>query len=113
MKKPKHEQPVRWPQHKMGKHCGYNEHEDGSIEIADSHAQQMALALSEQEGIDSLIAAVNSHAAKMYKRTATLRRAFWDGVQDDYGLDFEKFDYFYEAHGKRIKREPKPEEGKK
>lgn len=103
MKKKPQEQP-RWPQHKMGKSCGYEEYEDGSIRIADTHADFMSKAMTEQEGVNLLLKAVTDHCAVLLQRTHTLREHFWKSVADDYGLDYVNYEYFYEPSTKRITR---------
>lgn len=106
------EKAIRWPQHKTGKQCGYQLYEDGSIEVAPSYSEIMEKAEMEQRGINSLVAALNENLAKQLQTVERSRKIFWDLVKDDYGLDFDKFEYSYHAHSRKISKNPK-EEAKK
>ena len=108
----KKQQADRWPKHLTGKQCGYHLYEDGSMVIADSHADKMKCAQSEEEGLSLFVAAINEHLAKQYTRVARMREAFWSDVKDDYGLDFENFVYSFNQYEKKITKKPKPKDEK-
>jgi hypothetical protein len=103
---------ARWPQHKMGKFCGYEEYEDGSIRIADTHVEKMVVANNERHGLNLFVEAINNHLAKQYARVAALEKDFWDGIRDDYGLGDEEWGLTYTHHNRRISRRPKDVEKK-
>jgi hypothetical protein len=105
--------PIRWPQHKSGKQCGYNEYEDGSIEIAPQYADMFLQFESEERALRLLIAALNDHLAKCYKKVGDGQTRFWDRIKDDYSLDFDKYDWSYRAHDRRVLRKEKKTEEKR
>lgn len=96
------------PQHKMGKHCGYEEHEDGSIEIASIHSDVMDRAMLERDAIDAIVESTTRHCAALMRTSIAGAASFWELVKEDYGLDFDKYHYSYHHHTKRISRTPKP-----
>ena len=97
----------RFPKHMMGKNCGYELYEDGSIEIAPTHADAFSRADKESKGLRLLVDAINAHLAQQYQHVAALQDAFWEGVKQDYSLDFEKYDYSYRSFDRRISRKEK------
>lgn len=104
MAKPKKE---TGPVHKMGKSCGYEEHPDGSIDVAPMYAERMERALIQEEAVNSLLRAVTGQCSNLMVSVVTDRRDFWDRVKEDYGLDFEKYDYSYSRNLRRIVRKEK------
>ena len=45
----------RWPKRKMGKHCGYDLNEDGSIEVAPTYSEAMAKTCDDRRVVDELL----------------------------------------------------------
>ena len=86
---------IKYPIHKMGKTCGYNEFQDGSIEIAGTYWMPMNEAFEQTEALDALLASVTAQCHKLLVPIERNKRRFWDSVEEDYKLDFEKFHYFY------------------
>jgi hypothetical protein len=98
-----------YPIHKMGKFCGYDEYEDGSIKIAPSHSDRFDASMNQEEALISLIKSVTEQCHKIAIAIATEKRRFWDATTEDYSLDSEKFDYTYNYETKRIYKKEKAE----
>lgn len=82
-----------WPKRKMGKHCGYSEYEDGSIEIAPRHSDEFERISAEQQALDEFLAAITRVSQPMAKAIADARRKWWKDVVDDYGLEMDGLQY--------------------
>ena len=100
---------VRYPIHKMGKHCGYNEYEDGSIEVAPKYSKPMLDIATKEQGINAMLEAVSAHAAAMHRDCQTTRDRIWDDMADDYGLDHEKYAYSLNRRTGRLSRKLRQE----
>ena len=98
---------VSYPIHKMGKFCGYDEYEDGSIKIAPSHAQKMDNAMVQEAAIQELIQYTMAACQKLMVPIKEAQIQFWKDVAEDYSLDRTKYQYFYEPDSETIRREPK------
>lgn len=95
---------AKFPRHMSGKDCGYTLYEDGSIEIAPSYADIMSKAEAEAAGINALISALNTNLAKQYESVERAKQHFWKIMGEDYGLDFEKYNYSYNGYTKKVSR---------
>ena len=98
-----------YPIHKMGKYCGYEEYEDGSIKVAPSHSDKMFEIMLREQALDSFVASVTLHCQKLLVPIQTDKRKFWESLAEDYSLDFSKYNYFYYSATNRVKRESKEE----
>jgi len=79
----------RWPKHKMGKNYGYEEYEDGRIQIAGVMSDILEKALDEQRALNAFVAAVNAHLIASFKTIEKEKKRFWDKVREEYGLKGE------------------------
>ncbi len=95
MKKKDKKKRINYPVHKMGKHYGYTEYENGDIQIAPSHADLMDEALLEKQGIDEILEVIATHCNKLLIPIAKKKERFWKQVAEDYGLDLLKYKYVY------------------
>lgn len=77
----------KWPKHKMGKHCGYELFEDGSIQVAPSHSDRFELAADEQRALDEFLASIARVSQGMADSIAKKKKSFWRGLEEDYGID--------------------------
>jgi len=84
---------VKYPIHKKGKYCGYEEYEDGSIEIAPQYSQRMNSVLREQSAVDALLRSVTEQCHKLLVPIIEEKERFWRMIADDYGLDLNKYNY--------------------
>lgn len=78
-----------WPKHKMGKHCGYEENEDGSIQVAPSHSNEFERIHAEQQALDEFLASIARVSQPMAKAIAEARKRWWKDMAEDYELKLE------------------------
>jgi hypothetical protein len=97
----------KWPKHKAGKRCGYDEFEDGSISIAPMYSDMIEKILVSEAAIDSLLQAVTAQCHRLLIPLTEEKRNFWSSVKEDYGLDFDGYTYCYNSLAKRICRDKK------
>jgi hypothetical protein len=76
-----------WPQHKMGKFCGYDVTADGKIIVAPRYADEFDRLGAEAQGVNKMLEAVTSHAMRVHAEISKQRRALWVRMSEDYGLD--------------------------
>jgi hypothetical protein len=76
----------KFPIHKMGQHCGYDELENGDIVIAPTYADQLDRLSAQQNGIDTMLRAVAKFAAEASAQISNQRRQVWVELSKDYGL---------------------------
>ena len=107
-KKTKEKEAVRYPVHKMGKFYGYDEYEDGSIELAPALYEIIDNALIAKQSINSILKAVTSHLQEMQIPVEKSIQNFWDKVRDEYGIDYERYEWRYDGQKKRLTRQEKP-----
>jgi hypothetical protein len=100
------EKKVTWPVHKMGKQCGYEEFEDGSIRIAPRHADTLQQALDKQAAMDEFLASITRVSQTMAAEVNQLKRRFWKNVREDYGLA-ESEDWSCTPSTRMLTRRPK------
>jgi hypothetical protein len=98
----------KYPIRKMGKHCGYDEYEDGSIKIAPMYADSFQKANEEAAAVDALLRAVTEQCHRLLVPITAAQQSFWKSLEEDYDFDFEKFDYTYNQQTKIITRTEKP-----
>lgn len=98
------EQKIIYPIHKMGKLSGYEEYEDGSIEIAPKYAERMETIVLSEIAINNLLDVTIKSINKLYLPLEKEKRQIWVELRKDYLLDFEKYDYTYVTKSKRIKK---------
>ena len=102
---------VSCPIHKHGIHCGYEEYEDGSIEIAPLHYNKMDNALLQETAIEAVLQSVIQQCQKLFIPVTEEKRRFWEGIKEDYALDVEKYEYRYCAATKILSRSLKEQKG--
>jgi hypothetical protein len=98
---------VRYPIHKNGKYCGYDEYEDGSIRIARTHSADMDESMQQEKALIALAEVFAQQCQKIMVSIQKTREHFWERVADDYGLDLNQFHYFYQSDTKMITRKNK------
>ena len=96
-----------YPIHKNGKHCGYEEFEDGSIEVARAHSEKMATLNHAEAAVHSMLDAITRQCHALLNPIEAGKREFWDSLKDDYGLDFDKYDYSYNGNKRVVSRKEK------
>jgi hypothetical protein len=94
----------QYPRHMMGKMCGYELFEDGSIQIAPSHYQKIDTSRDQEAALQELLAAFTRQCHQLAIPITQLKEVFWQGVKEDYGLDFDKYDYTYNHMTHKISR---------
>ncbi len=104
---------ITYPIHKMGKYYGYEEYEDGSIKIAPQYSQQIDDSLLKKTSINEILKSVTEQCSKLLISVIKEQTHFWDSIKEDYGLDYEKYQYFYDGCTKTIKRKEKVQEQEK
>lgn len=82
-----------WPQHKMGKRCGYDLNEDGSIRVASRYSDEFSRIADEQAALDEFLASITRVSQPMAKAIAEARRKWWADMCEDYGLEIENLQY--------------------
>jgi hypothetical protein len=82
----KKEKRETWPKHKMGKHCGYSLHKDGSIEVAPGYADAMAQIQKDRKVIDELMQSAIRACDSLMRPLVERQNKLWDDMLGDYGL---------------------------
>ncbi len=98
---------VSYPIHKMGKNCGYDEYEDGSIEVARVYSQPFLDALLAEGAVDDLLQSVTQQCYKLLIPIRAAKWRFWDRIKEDCSLDTEKYEYSFDPEKKRLLRTEK------
>jgi len=91
----KREKKIVYPIHKMGKYCGYDEHEDGSIVIAPQYVQRFSVITTQERSVDRLLKAVTEQCHNLLVPIIKEKERFWSDVIEDYGFDADKYIYTY------------------
>lgn len=86
---------VRYPIHNMGKTCGYEEYEDGSIKIAPVLSKKMDALLSKRASIKDLMDSIINHCQELNTEIQSQVEGVWEEIHDEYGLDYVKCTYKY------------------
>ncbi|MDP3063136.1 MAG: hypothetical protein Q8O40_08005 [Chloroflexota bacterium] len=73
------------PNHKMGKHTGY-ELRDGKYYLAPTYQQRMDALRARQIGLEDLVRVVSAFAADNYAAIAREQQGWWKEVEDDLAL---------------------------
>ena len=77
---------VKYPIHKSGKFCGYDEYEDGSIEIAPQYQEMWNKREEEKAALEALIKSVIAQAHILMIPLENRRKTWWEKVREDYNL---------------------------
>jgi len=77
----------KWPQKKMGLHCGYDLYEDGSIKAAPRYVDALKQIATEREALNALLKVVTEQCHRLLIPITERSKRTWDDLQDDYGLD--------------------------
>lgn len=101
----KRKSPDENPNHRMGKRCGYSQEGDGTIIPAPMYADELARISNQVNGINDMLKMVSSTASDMLAEVDRRRKELWDRICDDYNLNRETHDIFYNGHA--IKLSPK------
>ena len=88
---------IKYPIHKMGKTCGYDEYEDGSIKVASIHCQKIDNAMLQEAAVDALLKSVTEQCRNLLIPVMEARRRFWKDVTEDYSFDPNKYSYAYDS----------------
>lgn len=96
----------QYPIHKMGKHCGYEEYEDGSIKPAPMYLKQIEEALESEAAMHAFIESFTKQMYKLFKPIHAQKARFWESIRNDYGLDEDNFVYSYHRDTQKISKEP-------
>ena len=103
------EKKVVWPQHKVGKYCGYSLYEDGAIEVAPTYSDIMEEVQLEQASIDALLKSVTEQCQKLLLSVEKKKRRFWESACEDYGLDLHApLVYDFKTKTISLKKDDKP-----
>jgi hypothetical protein len=76
-----------FPQHKMGKRCGYEVYADGSIKPAPDYADRFEMNARERATVRSLLGHIMDHCATLERRARVEADRIWDEICDDYGIE--------------------------
>ncbi len=98
---------VKYPIHKMGKHYGYEEFEDGSIQIAPSLSQIIDNLQNREEAIRRILNFVTRECNEAMAQIVEESKKFWDTVEREYELDVENKIYSYYRRDKKITGVPR------
>lgn len=104
---------VKYPIHKMGKQCGYEEFEDGSIRIAPAHRGVYDQYAAKREALDEFLASITRVSQGMSKEISQHGKKFWDGVREDYKDALGDGELIYEPTTGRVSRRLPPTTGEK
>ena len=95
-----------YPIHKMGKYCGYDEYENGSIRIARTHSEVMARAMAQHSAVEELLKMVTRCSTELLTTIVETKQKFWDDLQNDYGIDMNDKNWSYSFYNKRVTPTP-------
>ena len=109
-KKP--EKKITYPIHKMGENYGYEEFEDGSIQIAPALAQIMDNLQTREAAIHRILSFVTRECNEAMTQIMEESRKFWDMVEKEYGFDVENKIYAYHRRGSKITNRPMKDDEK-
>jgi hypothetical protein len=98
---------IKYPIHKSGKNCGYDEFEDGSIRVADYYAIPMTEAMVSERAVRNLLESMTKQCHQLLIPIEKKYKDFWDVIKEDYGLDFEKYTYSFNYETKILSRKIK------
>jgi len=101
MKKKSTKKP-KYPIHKMGQTCGYEEFEDGSIEIAPGYSKTFNELLTRETNIRTLLSILTQQCADLLFSVTKGKQDLWEDLKTDYNLDLDKFTYSYTLREKKI-----------
>ena len=93
---------IIYPIHKMGKYCGYEKYEDGSIRIAQAHSQKIDDLLNRRNAVKTLLASVTKQCHDLLIPIEAGFVEFWKEIEDDYGFDGDTFQWTYSMRDKKI-----------
>lgn len=91
----------KWPKHKMGVTYGYEEYEDGSIEIAPALADIIDSVKDQEDSIKSACEIFNTLIINLMKDVNRKKQEFWEKIRDEYGLDLTSH-YVYNHGSRRV-----------
>lgn len=94
--------------HKMGKHTGYYQFEDGSIGIAPRYIDEYKALAAEEQAISDLLAHVMQHCARMQTKVNAQSSRLWDELGEDIGLNYRDFEYSVDMRVGKLMRRAKP-----
>jgi len=95
---------IKYPIHRMGKTCGFEEYEDGSIKIASLHYQKADNASLQEAAADALLKSMTEQCHKLLMPILAAWRHFWKEVVEDYSLDLGKYNYSYNTETKVLSK---------
>lgn len=98
---------IKYPVHKMGKYCGYDEYEDGSFKPAPMYTDRIDEAMENEASLHAFIKSFTEQMYKLFQPIHKEHKRFWESIRNDYGIDEENFDYSYDGTTKIIRKIPK------
>jgi hypothetical protein len=78
------------PKHVFGKSTGYTLNPDDSVDVCPMYRESMDDSMAEEDAIRRQLEIVTAITTERLKACQKARRAFWDRVVDDLGIDPEK-----------------------
>jgi len=105
----KREKKQKYPIHRMGKHCRYEEFEDGSIQIAPTYVERIQRVIVEKSAVEYLVKTVLEQCKTLLVPIEEAEKDFWRSIVYDYSLDEEKYIYTYIPSNTRVIRRLKEE----
>ena len=85
----------KYPIHRMGKRCGYEELADGSISVAPTYSQRFDDTAARKVAVHELLRSVTKHCSDLLAEVKAEEANVWAQITDDYGLDHAKYRYAY------------------
>ena len=95
---------VSYPIHKMGKTCGYEEFEDGSIKIAPVWANRFDQLIARRASVGELLQMIVEHCNELMIPIKQAESSVWTEMENEYGLDRNKYTYQYSQNQGLITR---------
>jgi hypothetical protein len=97
---------VTYPIKKMGKYCGYEEFQDGSIKVAPMYAGDFHEISMDEQAIQNLIKACMAQCHEIQKNVERRKREFFKNVAEDYSLDMDTLNWRYNMSTQRLTAVP-------
>ena len=101
---------IKYPIHKMGKTYGYEEFEDGSIEIAPCLADKIDKIMIREAAVAQLLKSITQQCNELLIPIEKERVEFWDELKAEYGLDLAGAVFTYDRRDRKVTHQVRKDE---
>lgn len=94
-----------YPIDRMGKTCGFTEHEDGSLEIASMYEDRFDDLAVDSAAVAALLKSCIQQCNQLQVNIEKRAKALWDAIAKDYGIDYTSRKWSFNHHTRRLRPE--------